>query len=952
MLNKRANVLLLSMLVLASMFLISSVSAATLFSDNFNSGINTSWVNSGVTTSSGYTVFNSADALTLSINTLAYANIQLQWSWKTNGFDLASTHSNFFFEYNDDGNWKQGWAINSENDWALKTQNLPSVSSLQIRFRFDNEPTVTSGNLDNVLITGDLKDTTAPVCSVDKLGSYFLSNPITYINSEGYFVTYGSANDSDSGFVNSAYPVSVNRTSPGAINIWSWVVADDVSQSPNWNNVAWNNEFPTSGGRNDYYAQGNHQICCKTADSAGNVFMGGCKDVCIDTQVPVMDSISDNTQDCSSDGNYWNQTSITFSWSAHDNGCAGIQTYNVKVYEVGDSAAIDDFNTTSTSAPISSLENGESYYIVVTPIDNAGNFGSSITSNTIMIDTEDPIVSIVSPESGAWFNVDFQVSETDTDTNLDKCYLQISNNGGETQDYTEVACNSVENIDISTYCPADGICNIFKKATDKACNDKGTSEEYNLDRTPPTTIKDAVGKFYSNGSLMNYLTYAIHYFLGTPSSLRFNCNDAGIGCDRLLVTIRDVNGTVVGTYNESITPTIRLDLVHTYPDGVYFVDYQSTDLLGNTEEVQSEIDKIDNLAPVTTKTIGQPQYQNAYYLTDHTPMYLTGVDSEVGCEETTWQISQGETISRIGETETCNESVDWTNLDDGKYNITFGSTDLLGNANLSQTTQEHYLDNTAPGIWIMNPFEGQEENKCSLDIGTEIWEFGSGLNESTTVANLRNSSGIVKSVSLAQISPLEGNHDGYFYTGVLDIAELASGIYTLEVIASDNLGNTRIETRTITLLPGITVERIDPATCSITEEAGGNCSFTFQVCVRDTSATSMWITKLYSVQNGQKNLLDVVNPFTLDGRITNSFGTAYVGLTELPYGRVPTNIDVLNLTATPCEKLNGRINSAFNLKLDFTPEVASIIGTNNYLFDFDLQGYNYDDVCLVEDITG
>jgi hypothetical protein len=53
--------------------------------------------------------------------------------------------------------------------------------------------------------------------------------------------------------------------------------------------------------------------------------------------------------------------------------------------------------------------------IVVTPIDNAGNFGESMNSSKIIVDHQAPSILLSSPSSGSWFNNDFVINQSESD---------------------------------------------------------------------------------------------------------------------------------------------------------------------------------------------------------------------------------------------------------------------------------------------------------------------------------------------------------------------------------------------------------------------------------------------------------------------------------------------------------------------------------------------------------
>ncbi len=58
-------------------------------------------------------------------------------------------------------------------------------------------------------------------------------------------------------------------------------------------------------------------------------------------------------------------------------------------------------------------------------------------------------------------------------------------------------------------------------------------------------------------------------------------------------------------------------------DGVYYIDFNSTDYAGNLELTNTITVILDNTPPETTITIGEPKYvRDAVYVTPETPFAL------------------------------------------------------------------------------------------------------------------------------------------------------------------------------------------------------------------------------------------------------------------------------------------------------------------------------------------
>lgn len=747
-----------------------------------------------------------------------------------------------------------------------------------------------------------------PTCSVNYLEGDENYNIAAwpYVDAQGYYAAHGYASSNSA----QCYLENVwfNRTSPDS-RIKSW---DPTGQST-FMDFYWKTN---SNSDDKYFAEGNHTICCK-ADSrpcrdgncqiiAGNA---SCTQFCIDTQDPTMDSIVDNTNDCSTDGKYWNQTSITFSWTAHDSGCAGIKQYNVKVYYSNNTPTGQEEVITDTQITLTKLVNGEDYYIRVTPVDNAGNEGNYIQSDHIYIDTEAPTVVITSPVDGFWTKDDFNVIENDTDNlGLDYCWINVNNTGWQV---TTCGQQNTYFISVDPICALGNVCKnvpITKQVRDKACNMNQDSILVNIDRQAPNTTKTVSEPKYPG---RNWTSWLVDWFIKDTTSLSFSADDfEGYGSvypetTITYYTITNSTGSVVSTGNGT---AVLMNL----EDGIYIVTYYSKDGLGNTEVTKTEIDKIDTLAPETVKLIGNPKVlkDGKLWITSATNFTLTCSDSEVGCANTYFNFNNG----------------DWNNGlafniigVDGEYYVQYYSVDLLDNTE-STKNETDWLDNTPPELYIINPtWYELVRGDCSMDLLVEVVDRGVGVNTTSISAKLLYANGsVAKLVSLPKTGSSFGIHGGSPYSALMDTTGLPAGDYTLEVQAIDLLGNMQTKTKDITLKSGAFVEYVAPSSCKVDIGVDKNCSFTFNACVRDSGSLRMWMEKL---NHGK------VDPFLIDATVWNNLGqNAEVGLMqdgELMFGEC---LPIANSTL-----MNGWLK--FNMTMSIPANVSSLIGgkyTVNY----------------------
>ncbi len=684
-------------------------------------------------------------------------------------------------------------------------------------------------------------------------------------------------------------------------------IGSDESKEDEWNSDP-----------DDEWTEEQYKVCGRAKDMSGNQENDGldvedvpdddCCMLCIDKDEPdqVGNIIHSNPGNCVS--NYINEAP-EFTWNeASDTGCAGIDYYEVEVY-YSDGSIYYAVTTTQTTITINNPANGEDYYIKVKAVDKAGNEGAwSEKSEDVYYDTEAPVVEITTP-ADEWMTGNFSVSETDTDNlGLYKCYYRIWNDGDFTLDWTETACNEDVYIDVDAYCPVDGLnnCWVYKKAVDKACNEEVRWKEFDIDTTPPVVDKIVGAPKYPG---FGWLQWIIDLFITDETEIAITCEDEASGVQAIYYKINDGNFT---EYSAPFTLS---------PDGVYYIEYYCVDNVDKESEHKNETDKVDTEAPVTTKEyIGSRYPLEGYpeWINSETLINLTAEDSEVGVGEIRYRVS-GVLAGKF-----CNECEDWMTslrpdigpwntyetpfniLEDSCHVIEYRSIDLLENQEEIKW-QCISVDNIPPTIEIINPTLEEAENieKCVQSIVVKVEDEKSGVNESSIYAELYYENGTaVPNHKLQLIKTVYRT-----YEALMD-KQLPAGEYTLIVYAEDNLGNIREERITENLAETVFVEHITPATCEIDPETGGECEFTYHICIRGENGIKMWMNKLG----------ELVTPGMMDAKVSKDDYYAYVGLKhdgfESPAG-------FLQLTPD-CEKINGR--TEFNLHLDVDSEVAGSIG--------------------------
>lgn len=223
-----------------------------------------------------------------------------------------------------------------------------------------------------------------------------------------------------------------------------------------------------------------------------------------------------------------------------------------------------------------------------------------------------------------------------------------------------------------------------------------------VDDTPPTTNVSVGQPKYQSTEL--YITSSTGIDL-TPT-------DGGavpVGLDHIQYRI---DGDTWQQYTSTLTLTGN--------DGPHVIEYNSTDLLGNIESVNTITLHLDNTPPSTALSPAMGPY------TLDTMFTFTASDSGCGLNVTKYRMDGG---SWIGYS-------DGFSLTEGDYNISFYSID-----NLDNTEEEKWLDvtvqatvpNTPPTVTITSPANGEEWSVSSSHTVTWTMHDDQDSNENLTI---------------------------------------------------------------------------------------------------------------------------------------------------------------------------------------------------------------------------
>jgi uncharacterized protein YdeI (BOF family)/predicted acetyltransferase len=228
-------------------------------------------------------------------------------------------------------------------------------------------------------------------------------------------------------------------------------------------------------------------------------------------------------------------------------------------------------------------------------------------------------------------------------------------------------------------------------------------------------------------------------------------------------------------------------------DGIFTLEYHSSDNSGNVEEVKSIKIKLDKTAPETTVTVNpeNPTGTNGWYTSDVT-VDLSASDSMTDVKTTEYRINKHDWKEY---TEAIQLSAD------GEYTIEYRSVDGAGNVEETKV-KEIKIDQTAPELTVsvdkpilLVPNHKLVDIKALLDYGDVTSGIDSVVLESITVnepnADYSDISGALYKTldtDFALRSERNGKGDGR--------------IYTITYLATDQAGNKTEAQATVTVLKG------------------------------------------------------------------------------------------------------------------------------------------------------
>jgi len=162
-----------------------------------------------------------------------------------------------------------------------------------------------------------------------------------------------------------------------------------------------------------------------------------------------------------------------------------------------------------------------------------------------------------------------------------------------------------------------------------------------IDDTPPTTTKTyGSPHYYDETSDKTWICPLTPIYLNVTDES--DCPDNNITIHYRLWNQShgwgDWNTTQINESNNGIT-------LHVNEECKHYIEYYSTDSIGNKEQTHNQTFYVDAISPISTKTIGQPTYpwlpsdpEYGKWVTTQTPITLTGNDTQGTCSLRMWRI--------------------------------------------------------------------------------------------------------------------------------------------------------------------------------------------------------------------------------------------------------------------------------------------------------------------------
>ncbi|MGB3492731.1 MAG: Ig-like domain-containing protein [Elainellaceae cyanobacterium] len=467
-------------------------------------------------------------------------------------------------------------------------------------------------------------------------------------------------------------------------------------------------------------ADGTYGVQVTATDTQGNAGIDGTvAELTIDTVAPTVTVAAQSTSD----------NTPAFSGAVNDTSAIVEVTVNGVTYD-----ALNNGDGTWTLADdvVETLADGV-YEVEVTATDLAGNIGTDATTNELLIDTTEPVITVDSTTTNDRTPViTGTISEADASIQvlINGTPYSVTNSG---DGFWALPDNTI------TPALADGTYDIVATATDLAGN-------IGTDNTADELVIDAIAPIITIDNLStNNPSPALAGTLDDPDAVV----QVTVNRDSFIATN---NGN--GTWS---LPAGSFTLV----DGSYEIEVAAIDAAGNIGSDTGTL-VLDSTAPVVTV---DPLATN-----DATPALTGAVDDPTATVTVTVDGSDYTATNNADGTWTLADDLITPALDDGTFDISVAAEDAAGNVGIDDTIDELLVDTVVPVV--------------SVDI------FATNDTSPPLTGLVDDPSAIVEVTVVGSTYEATNNGDGTWTLADNTITpELADGFYDVAVVATDSVGN-------------------------------------------------------------------------------------------------------------------------------------------------------------------
>ena len=545
---------------------------------------------------------------------------------------------------------------------------------------------------------------------------------------------------------------------------------------------------------------------------------------------------------------------------------------------------------------ISQLPEGRLYEVRARANDSRGNFGSYDTHLNITVNRTGPVATLQLPRnfeniSSSTFTVNATIQEIFTPTST----VTFEYRENDTASF-KFACSdndgaSLYNCSWGTSSLGDGnTYEVRMHANDTSGNDGAYSTHTNitLDKTGPSISLQAPANDTFN-------TTTITFYYSASDSLRAVAN-----CSLI------INGTINQT-NLSITEDAQQNFtVSGFKEGDYLWNVNCSDDLGNTNNSQYRLLKVDATGPAATVDLPRT-FENI--TSGIFKVNATAIDAGIGVSSVSFDYRRNHTL---GWTNICsNTSVpyqcawDTSGLTEGiDYQVRASATDIFGNVGGFSNNTNITVDMTPPVVQLRGP-----PNNTQYVAGTQVlFEY----NTTDSLLGIANCSLVINN-TINQTNTSLSKNDMHNFT----LSTLNDGNYSWTVLCYDFAGNSNSSlNRTIRIAPDTGPPIINLASPDNASTSSIN-DITFSYNVSDAlsgiAACSLLINGSFNQSNSTAIAENDINSFTIP---------------DLPDGEYRWAVNCTDTAATPNTWLTGN----FTL---FMQEATSI----NVTVSLDAQQY-------------